>query len=282
VGSHTDVHREALQTDRLTPALGAAVTGLDLSRDLTGDEAGAVRAALDEHLVLFFRDQDLTPHRQAALATRLGPLYVHPFYAAVDGADGIIAFEHGDARRAAQNDWHTDVTYLATPPRMSLLFGEVIPPAGGDTLWASMYAAYESLSPRMRNLLGGMHAVHDFAKDFPPSRFAAHGVAANPTDVYAANPAVTHPVVRRHPTSGRAALYVNSSFTTHIEGLPARESAALLRFLFDHVTQPELQVRWRWRAGDVALWDNYYTQHYAVSDYFPQRRRVRRATILAS
>jgi taurine dioxygenase len=269
-----------LHAERLTPALGAVVHGIELKDGLTGDDAAAVGAALDEHLVLFFRDQDLTPGQQAAAAARLGTLYVHPFYPAVDGAAGIIAFDHGTARRATQNDWHTDVTYLASPPRMSLLYGEVIPPSGGDTLWASMYAAYEALSPGMRSLLDGLTAVHDFSKDFPPSRFASHAVGSDPDEIYTANPAVAHPVVRRHPRTGRAALYVNSSFTTHIEGLPARESAAILRFLFEHVTQPELQVRWRWRAGDVALWDNYYTQHYAVSDYFPQHRRVRRATIL--
>jgi taurine dioxygenase len=264
----------------ISPTLGAVVSDLDLSATLSDRNISDVRSALDEHLVLFFQNQKLTPLQQRDVAARFGELYTHPFYPSHDAAAGIIVFEHGEARKAAQNDWHTDVTYIATPPAMSLLYGEVIPRVGGDTLWASMYAAYEALSKNMQHMLEGLRAVHDFRKDYPLERFSAHAVGATPAEVYAANPPVTHPVIRRHPTTGRKALYVNSSFTTHIEGLRPRESGALLGFLFEHVAEPEFQVRWRWTSGDVALWDNHWTQHYAISDYFPERRRVRRATII--
>jgi taurine dioxygenase len=265
---------------RISPTLGAIVSDLDLSATLSDGDISNVRTALDEHLVLFFRNQTLTPVQQRSAAARFGELYTHPFYPGDDEARGIIVFDHGDERKAAQNDWHTDVTYIATPPQMSLLYGEVIPQIGGDTLWASMYAAYEALSPDMKHMLAGLRAVHDFSKDFPPERFSAYGLGAAPAAVYAANPPVSHPVVRQHVTTGRKALYVNSSFTTRVEGLHRRESEAILRFLFEHVAEPEFQIRWRWMPGDVALWDNHWTQHYAVSDYSPHRRRVRRATIM--
>ena len=268
-----------LTTSSISPALGATVSGLDLSA-LADDDVPKLRSLLEERLVLFFRAQSLSPTQQRDLATRLGDLYTHPFFPQDRAAPGIIVFEHGGARRAAQNAWHTDVTYIATPPSMSLLYGEVTPALGGDTLWANMYAAFEALSPCMQGILQEMRAVHDFAKDFPPARFVTYGISVDPDEIYASNPPISHPVVRRHPTTGRGALYVNSSFTTHIEGLHPRESDALLRFLFEHVAQPEFQVRWHWERGDVALWDNHWTQHYAVSDYFPERRRMRRATIM--
>jgi taurine dioxygenase len=269
-----------MKVERMSAALGGVVSGLDLSADLSNENMAALREALGEHLVLFFRDQTLTPHQQSRLATRFGALYEHPFYSRNGDAPGIIVFDHGSEVKASQNDWHTDVTYAAAPPKMSLLYGEIVPPAGGDTLWASMYAAYDALSFKMQTMLESLSAIHDIAKDFPPERFVMHRTAVDPAAVYKANPPVSHPVIRTHPQTDRKALYVNSSFTTRIEDLHPRESAALLEFLFAHVGQPEFQIRWKWTPGDVAFWDNHWTQHYAVSDYFPERRRVRRATIM--
>ena len=265
----------------LSPTFGAIISGLDLGA-LADDRLRELRSLLDEHLVLFFRAQNLSAIQQRELAMRLGDLYTHPFFPQEEDAPGIIVFEHGGARKAAQNAWHTDVTYIASPPQMSLLYGDVTPSLGGDTLWANMYAAYDGLSPCVQERLQGLRAVHDFAKDFPPSRFSRYGIDLDPAAIYADNPPVLHPVVRTDPATGRSALYVNSSFTTHIEGFYPRESDALLRFLFEHLAQPEFQVRWQWSAGDVALWHNHWTQHYAVSDYFPERRRMRRATIVES
>ena len=268
-----------LTSTPIAPTLGATISGIDLSAP-ADDDVRRLRSLLDEHLVLFFRNQRLSAIQQRNLAARLGDLYTHPFFPQERDAPGIIVFEHGEARKAAQNAWHTDVTYVATPPSMSLLYGEVTPALGGDTLWANMYAAFDALSLSMQSILKEMRAVHDFAKDFPPARFVTYGINVDHDEIYASNPPVSHPVVRRHAATGRYALYVNSSFTTHIEGLYPRESDALLRFLFEHVAQPEFQVRWHWEPGDVALWHNHWTQHYAVSDYFPERRRMRRATIM--
>jgi taurine dioxygenase len=265
----------------LSPALGAVIEGANLSSLPDTGAAADVRSALDKHLVLFFREQHLTPIQQRNFASLFGTLYTHPFHPGADGAPEVMVLEHDERRKAAQNSWHTDVTYIETPPDVEVLCGEIIPPTGGDTCWASMYAAYEALSPALRQLLDGLQAVHDFAKDFPPARFLARDVNA-PPDVYAKHPPVVHPAVRTNTITGRKALFVNSSFTTHIEGLQRRESDAILAFLFEHVAQPEFHVRWRWRAGDVVVWDNRWTQHYALSDYFPQHRRVRRATVIGS
>ena len=264
----------------ISPALGAIVAGVDLSGTLTDDDVLRIRACLDRYLVVFFRGQRLTAVQQRDAAARFGALYTHPFYPGDPSAPEIMVLESGAARRATQNNWHSDVTYIERPPHLSLLYGDIIPPSGGDTLWASMYAAYDALSPALRRALDGLHGVHDFAKDFPPERFAASGVAGAPEALYAAHPPVSHPVFLAHPVTGRGALYVNSSFTSRIAEMTQRESSAVLGLLFDHIEQPEFQIRWRWSTGDVALWDNRSTQHYAVSDYYPARRRTRRATIL--
>jgi taurine dioxygenase len=143
-----------------------------------------------------------------------------------------------------------------------------------------MYSAYDALSAPMQTFVSGLRAIHSFAKNFTPERFAALGMEERRERMYAEHPPVSHPVVRTNPTTERKALFVNQDFTSHIEGVSARESDTLLRFLFEHMAQPEFQVRWRWENGDVAFWDNRWTQHCALADYYPQRRVVRRATIL--
>ncbi len=269
-----------LQIERLTPTLGAVVSGITLDATLDDATVAEIRAALDEALVLFFRDQDLTAHAQRDVAARFGPLYRHPFYAGDPDAPEIMILDHGATRRPNSDRWHNDATYLATPPQAALLYAEVIPKLGGDTLWASMYQAYDELSEPLKQTVSRLRAVHSFAKNFHPERFDELGMRARCDEMYAANPDVSHPVVRTNPVTGRRALFVNQDFTTHIEGLPARESDAILHLLYDHMGRPEYQVRWRWRAGDVALWDNRWAQHYALGDYFPAHRRVRRATIV--
>jgi taurine dioxygenase len=161
-----------------------------------------------------------------------------------------------------------------------VLYSEVIPEVGGDTLWASMYTAYESLSNPIKEIVSGLRAVHSFAKNFTPERFAAMHIEEQRDRIYAEHPPVSHPVARTNPSDGRKALFVNQDFTTHIEGVSARESDVLLQMLYEHMAQPEFQIRWRWQPHTVAFWDNRWTQHCALSDYYPQRRRVRRATIV--
>lgn len=268
-----------LQTVPLTPAIGAVIEGIDLATPLTNDRVSQLRQALDEHLVLFFDKQSLTPIQQRNFAARFGDLYVHPFYSGHPQAREIMVLAHDATHKANSDRWHNDVTYLEKPARAGILYAEEIPELGGDTLWANMYVAYEALSDPMRQLLSSLRAVHSFAKNFTPERFRALGIEDRREAMYAANPPVSHPVARTNPATGRKALFVNQDFTSHIEGLSRKESDALLRFLFEHMAQPEFQVRWRWRTGNVAFWDNRWAQHCALADYYPQRRVVRRATI---
>lgn len=276
----TVVPSVTVKTTPLTPALGAVIEGMDLRGPLSESQIGEIAAALDDRLVLFFEKQSLTPVQQRDFAARFGPLYLHPFYPGHDEAPEIMVLEHDAARRANSDRWHNDVTYLATPPKAAVLYAQDIPPLGGDTLWANMYLAYETLSGPLKELVGGLRAVHSFAKNFTPERFAALGMDDRRDAMYAQHPAVSHPVARTNPVTGRKALFINQDFTSHIEGLSARESEALLRLLFEHMTAPEFQVRWRWSAGTVAMWDNRWTQHCALADYFPAHRLVRRATII--
>ena len=269
-----------LQIRKITPALGAVVEAFDLAHDHDAAALAAIRRALDEHLVLFFEDQSITPELQRAFAGRFGDLYVHPLYPGQSGLPEIMILEYDETRKGHNDVWHSDVTYIETPPQASLLYAEVLPEIGGDTLWANTYLAYEALSEPLKELAGRLHAVHDFSKAFRPERFAEYGIADRAGKAYEENPPVVHPVVRTNPQTGRKALYVNENFTSHITGVSQRESRALLDFFLAHLKQPEFQVRWQWQPHDVAFWDNRWTQHYALADYYPNHRRMRRATIL--
>jgi taurine dioxygenase len=269
-----------LRTKALTPAIGATVEGVDLSAPLSDDAVTQIRTALDDHLVLFFEGQSLTPVQQRDFAARFGPLYLHPFYPGHETATEVMVLEHDATHRANSDRWHNDVTYLERPPQAAVLYAQEIPEIGGDTLWANMYLAYEMLSEPLRQLVSQLRAVHSFAKNFTPERFKALGIEDRRDRMYAEHPPVSHPVARTNPATGRKALFVNQDFTSQIEGISPSESEALLRMLFEHMVRPEFQVRWRWREGTVAFWDNRWTQHCALADYFPNRRVVRRVTIL--
>ena len=270
----------ALDVEKLTPALGAVVHSFDLAQAQDDASIAAIRRALDEHLVLFFEDQTITPEQQRDFAARFGELYTHPLYPGQTGIPELMVLEY-DANRRGHNDvWHTDVTYIQTPPQASVLYADIIPEIGGDTLWANTYLAYEALSDPLKKVAAELQAVHDFSRAFRPERFAEYGIANRVDKVYAENPPVVHPVVRTNPANGRKALFVNANFTSHILGVSARESTALLNFFTAHIAQPEFQVRWKWTPNAVAFWDNRWTQHYAIADYYPAHRRMRRATIL--
>jgi taurine dioxygenase len=269
-----------LKITPLTPSIGAVAAGVDLRAVLSDSTIASISAALDQHLVLFFEHQELDPVQQRDFAARFGTLYTHPFYPGDEQAPEIMVLAHDETRRANSDRWHNDVTYLEKPPQAAVLYAEEIPEIGGDTLWANMCLAYETLSPPLRELVSNLRAVHSFAKNFTPERFRALGMEDRREQLYAEHPPVSHPVARTNLATGRKALFVNQDFTTHIEGLSAREGDALLRFLFEHMAQPEFQVRWRWRPHTVAFWDNRWAQHCALADYFPNRRRMRRATIL--
>jgi len=265
----------------LNPTIGAVIEGVDLSRELTPAQQREIDAALLAHQVLFWRDQPLTPFQQARLAQQFGDLHVHPIYPSVPGQPDVLVLDTAVTDVRDNAIWHTDVTFLAEPAMGAILTAQQVPPFGGDTCWASGIAAFEALSRPMQALLDGLTATHDFAKSFPLERFGNDAQAlARWEQTRRQHPPLSHPVVRTHPVSGRRALFVSDGFTTHINELSTAESRALLDLLFAHSTRPEFCVRWQWRQGDVAFWDNRVTQHYAIDDYRPQRRVMHRATIM--
>lgn len=273
--------RSALLTlHKLAPSLGAVVEGVDLGARDPSAFTDAIQRALDEHLVLFFEDQTLTPQQQRNLAAAFGPLYLHPFYPGMPEAIEVMVLENDAKRPPSADRWHNDVTFLERPPKMAVLYSEVIPELGGDTLWANMYQAFNDLSVPIQTLLKSLRAEHSFAKNFTPERFTRIGMEDRMADLYAKHPPVAHPVARMNKVTGQYALYVNQDFTTRILDVPERESGALLRFLFEHMEQPQYQIRWRWKPNTLVVWDNRWTQHCALGDYYPNHRRMRRVTVL--
>lgn len=262
----------------LAGALGAEVSGLDLSAVPTAERDQLIRSLLNEHQVIFFRDQDINPAQQKALAEVFGPLQSHPAYETIEGFPEITILESTAEKPTKIEVWHSDMSFREHPPMGTVLKAVVVPERGGDTLWASMTAAYDSLSETMQRFLGGLTAVHDFSWGFKES-LAEPGGAERLAEAVAAYPPVRHPVIRTHPETGARLIYVNSLFTTHIEGLNSAESRAVLDFLFEHIRTPEFSVRFSWQPNSIAIWDNRSTQHKPINDYFPAHRRMERITI---
>lgn len=270
----------AIQVSRVTPAIGALVEGIDLSRELVQQDIDRLSELLVQHQVLFFRDQPLTPQEQVRFAARFGTLHVHPIYPVLPELPEILVLDTSKDFLPDNDNWHTDVTFSETPPLAGLLSAKQMPSSGGDTLWSSCSAAYEALSEPMRRMLDGLTAQHSVAKSFPAERWQNDPAFKERYErAVAKHPPVNHPVVRTHPVSGRKGLFVNGGFTTHINELRPAESRVLLDFLEAHAARPEFTVRWRWKVNDVVFWDNRVTQHYAVADYLPERRVVYRATV---
>jgi taurine dioxygenase len=266
---------------RLTPALGAIVEGVTLSDELPQPEIGRLGELLVEHQILFFRRQLITPQQQCRFAKRFGELHVHPIYPVLPELPEIMVIDTHEDFLPDNDNWHTDVTFSQTPPMAGILAAKQLPTVGGDTLWSSNLAAYDALSEPMKRLLEGLTAEHSVVKSFPAGRWGADPASKERYErAVAKHPPVTHPVVRTHPVSGRKGLFVNEGFTTRIHEVEARESDALLSFLFVHGARLEFILRWQWGVNDVAFWDNRVTQHYAVADYLPQRRVMHRATII--
>ncbi|HWF00149.1 MAG TPA: TauD/TfdA family dioxygenase [Caulobacteraceae bacterium] len=259
-----------LKVTPLTPRIGAEIGGVDLARASPRD-AGRIRQALVEHQVVFFRDQQNLDHESLKrLGLLFGELAIHSGVAGMPGHPELVAIHaDADSRFIAGDDWHSDLTCDAAPPMGSILYLHTVPPDGGDTLFSSMYAAYDALSPRMKAYLEGLTAVHD----------ADHVYRPLFPDLDRKYPCNIHPVVRTHPESGRKGLFVNASYVLKIVELPELESAAVLDFLYRHCANPNFQVRFRWRPHSVAFWDNRCTQHMAVWDYFPQTRSGYRVTV---
>lgn len=272
---------EKLAIKPLGPFIGAQVGNLDVSRPLSDAQFEQLYHALLRYQVLFLREQVITPEQHRALAIRFGDLHIHPVYPHAEGVEEIIVLDTHQDNPPDNDNWHTDVTFIQTPPAVALLASKVLPESGGDTLWTSGIAAYEALSAPFKTLLAELRAEHDFTKAFPEYKHRKTEEAHRQwQQAVAKNPPVYHPVIRTHPVSGKKALFVNEGLTTRIMDISQKESDALLGFLFAHVTRPEFQVRWRWQPNDLAIWDNRVTQHYANADYYPARRVMQRATVL--
>ncbi|MEO8714380.1 MAG: TauD/TfdA family dioxygenase [Acetobacteraceae bacterium] len=262
---------ETIRVDKLTPIIGAEIGGVELAHP-SNRQVDEIHRALAENLVIFFRDQELTPDQHLDFGRRFGALHLHPAAPHAPGhPELMIIHADKDSPRANGEGWHTDVSCDPEPPMGSILHIRTCPPTGGDTLFASMYAAYEALSERMKAYLDGLAALHDGEDVY---RGLYKGVADRPT-----YPRAEHPVVRTHPVTGRKALYVNRGFTRHIVGLPRDESGAILSYLYEHAANPLFQCRFRWQSDSVAFWDNRCAQHRAMWDYWPHARSGHRVTV---
>jgi taurine dioxygenase len=280
VGKYLHVH-----VNPVTPVLGAEIGGVDLSRPLSGPVLEEIKRAFVEFGVIFFRDQKLTPEQQIAFAEHFGRIDINRFFKAVDGYPQIAEVRKEAAQKSnIGGSWHTDHSYDQIPAKGSMLYARELPPVGGDTLFSSMYAAFEALSPGLQKTLEGLKALHSSRHAFGASakRLAEsdlHGRIGNPE--LAIQDAI-HPVVITHPEAGRKALYVNSGFTVRIEGWSDEESEALLGYLYRHAVRPEFTARFRWQPGSLAFWDNRSTWHLALNDYAGHRRLLHRITIEGS
>lgn len=271
-----------LEARPIAGSLGAELRGVDLSGRLGEETVADIQAALFEHKVIFFRDQSLTPEQHVDFSAQIGPVFTdHPAYLpTLEGHPEVVVLNGQEGGRA--NLWHSDVSISPKPPMASVLYMKQCPSYGGDTMWADMCAAYDGLSDRMKSYLEGLDAVHDLAgtvrhmlRERSEAARSPIGEMPNMTQL----PRATHPIVRTHPVTGRKILYVNPTFTSHIEGIASREADAVLAFLYEHQDQPEFQCRWRWRQGDLAIWDNRATQHYAIADYDDEARTIHRTTL---
>ena len=258
-------------------AIGATVSGVDLA-NIDETMATAMHAALLEHHVLFFRDAHLRAAQMVAFAESLGTLGMrHHSYTSHPDHDDVTVLEWGGDKFPDAGEWHSDMTYRAAPPFASILQGIDVPEVGGDTLWASMFSVHDALPEGLRSDLAALEAVHDMGA-FRTGAYRRGGNPGIDSAMVDAGSAV-HPIIDHHPTTGRPYVNVSEAFTRFIVGMTGAESARVLDQIFDLIKSPEHQVRLRWRAGTVAIWDNYGTQHYACTDYFPNRRVMHRVVV---
>jgi taurine dioxygenase len=273
------MHSNSFQIRPIAGALGAEIAGIDLSADLDGGAIAAIRRAWLDHLVIFFRDQNLSPERLLAFARHFGEAVEYPFISGIEGfplITPVIKLEHERVNFGGL--WHSDTAYLERPPMGTMLVAREVPRVGGDTLFANMYLAYETLSAGMQRLLDGLAAVNSSAKaDVTKTREdrIRDGARADAQREYEA----LHPVVRTHPETGRRALYVNGGHTVRFQDMTEAESAPLLQYLFAHQQRPEFTCRFRWEKGSIAFWDNRSTQHNPINDYHGFRRVMHRVTL---
>lgn len=284
LGPPPDLHRERERLDalewpsfeikRLGATVGAELSGFQLTGALDDGLIAEIRRALLEFKVIFFRDQPMTAEQHVAFAECFGELEIHPFIPSTTGQPTLVRFDKDGDSAGYENGWHQDVTWRAEPSMGAILRAVHVPPSGGDTLFADMAAAYDSLDDDTKELIDPLVAVHDFmmafGKQFPAERV---------DEIRAQYPRVEHPVVRTHPETGRRLIFVNPFFTDHIVGMPEAEGRALIGRLSALAGRPEYQCRFQWEPNSIAFWDNRIVQHYAASDYWPASRIMERASI---
>ena len=270
---------EHIQVDALSAALGAEISGVDLGKPLGSNLVAEIRQAFLDHQVIFFRDQSLTPEQYLRFAGSMGEPSVYPFVEGLESYPEITeVIKEEDERINFGGIWHSDTTYLECPPMATMLYARQVPPLGGDTLFANMNLAYESLSAGMQRLLDGLTAINSAEKD-EAAATRADLLRQRPRDAGVTVTLAEHPIVRTHPETARKALYVNPGHTLHMVGMSEAESAPILDYLYRHQTRPEFTCRFRWRRDSLAFWDNRCTQHYPLNDYHGYRRAMQRITL---
>ncbi len=266
------------KAEPLTPSIGALISGISLNNLSKGD-VEQLYHALIKHQVIFFRNQELSPESHMNLAESLGEIDPgHPVYPHVEGYQSIVLLKNDANNKPDTNDWHKDLTFKPNPPFASILHGIKVPNVGGDTLWASMSAAYDQLSEGWKNQLENLEAIHDMGT-FRNDYYKEGGVDSVNSALKNVGSAV-HKVIETHPISGLKYLNVNQAFTRNIVNENQGPSDQILQFLFQHINKPEFQVRFHWEDNSVAIWDNRITQHYAICDYLPKLRHMQRITVI--
>jgi taurine dioxygenase len=268
-----------LKVIQLTPSIGATISEISLNKGLNSETIEQIYSALIKHQVIFFRGQDISPENHLKLAESLGEIDPgHPVYPHVEGYQSIVLLKNDVNNRPDTNDWHKDLTFKSNPPFASILHGVKVPKVGGDTLWASMSAAYDALPNGWKEQLKGLEAIHDmgtFRNDF----YKEGGIDSVNSALKKVGSAV-HKIIETHPISGLKYLNVNQSFTRNIINESQGPSDHILQFLYQHISKPEFQVRFHWEDNSIAIWDNRITQHYAVCDYLPELRHMQRVTVI--
>ncbi len=273
-----------ITVDPVAGACGAVIGGIDVSADLPDATVAEIRRAVLDHLVVFFRDQDVTPEQQVRFSRRFGPVSPVPFIEPIAGHDEVIAV----VREAEERQpftfgslWHSDFSFLPEPPFGSILHAREVPPTGGDTVWANQALAYRTLSSGMQDMLEGLIGLHSAVNAYAPKMQTVHdafvGMTVRTDD--SANTVQPHPVVRVHGETGIKSLYVNAQYTVGLAGFAEHEAKPILDFVFAHSVRHEFTCRWRWSVGDVAFWDNRSVQHMAMADFTGHRRAMHRTTV---
>ena len=266
---------QSIEVRKLSPVIGAEIHGVDLSKDLGNQQFQEIHDALMQNLVIFFRDQKLSVDEHKVFGRRFGKLHIHPNapQEIKEHPEILVIKADEKSKHVAGEEWHSDVSCDEEPPMGSILYMHTVPPdGGGDTMFANMYRAYDTLSEPIKQMLNDMTAIHDSGK--------AHSYRTKATDrVDKQFPRAEHPVIRTHPVTGRKGLYVNRGFTTRIVQLKPNESAAMLEMLYRHVETPEFMCRFQWKPNSIAFWDNRSAQHHALFDYFPNKRYGHRVTV---